>query len=45
MHPLNPASTTAMTGRLLRGRKTEDLVYQAVTAAAMIITLCSLWLF
>jgi hypothetical protein len=39
----NLASTTA--GRLFRGRKAEDLVYQAVTAAAIIITLCSVWLF
>ena len=41
----NLASHTATAGRLFRGRKVEDLVYQAVTAAAMIATLCSVWLF
>jgi hypothetical protein len=45
MQPSSPASTTATTGRLFRGRKVEDLVYQAVTAAAIIVTICSVWLF
>jgi hypothetical protein len=29
----------------MRGRKAEDLVYQAVAAAAMVATLISIWLF
>ena len=34
------ASTSGM-----RRRRTEDLVYQAVAAAAMVATLVSIWLF
>ena len=34
-----------ITTRILRGRKAEDLVYQAVAAAAMAATLVSIWLF
>jgi hypothetical protein len=30
---------------LWRGRNAEDLAYQAMTAAAMLITLLSIWLF
>jgi hypothetical protein len=39
------ASTSGKAARLLRGRKAEDLIYQAVAAAAMIATLVSIWLF
>lgn len=40
------ASTPGASRPLLRGRSSEDLVYQAMTAAAMLATLVSiLWLF
>ena len=38
-------SNSGVTARLLRGRTAEDLVYQAVAAAAMLATLASVWLF
>ena len=39
------ASNSGIAARLLRGRKAEDLAYQAVAAAAMLATLISVWLF
>jgi|GEM_PF-7045047 len=39
------ASTLAPARSFLRSRKAEDLVYQAMTAAAMLITLLSICLF
>ncbi len=39
------ASCSGAAARLLRGRRAEDLVYQATTAAAMLATLVSIWLF
>jgi hypothetical protein len=41
---MQPSPTLASTSGT-RGRKAEDLVYQAVAAAAMIATLISIWLF
>jgi hypothetical protein len=47
--PMQPspilASCSGAAARLLRGRRVEDLVYQAMTAAAMLATLVSIWLF
>jgi hypothetical protein len=42
---VQPSPNLGFPARLLRGRKAEDLVYQAVAAAAMAATLVSVWLF
>jgi hypothetical protein len=41
---MQPSSTLASTSGIRR-RKADDLVYQAVAAAAMVATLISIWLF
>ena len=48
MQPSSPVAATQASGagsRFLRGRNVEDLVYQAVTVAAILLVLGSVWLF
>jgi hypothetical protein len=42
---MQPSPNAGIKARVLRGRKAEDLIYQAVAAAAMAATLVSIWLF
>jgi hypothetical protein len=38
-------SLPALTGVFARSRRQGDLVYQIMTIAAMLVLLCSLWVF
>jgi hypothetical protein len=42
---MQPSPNSGIAARVLHGRKSEDLIYQAVAAAAMAATLVSIWLF
>ena len=48
MHTSPQTATTSLpapSGRNAHARKTEDLAYQAVTVAAIVVVLGSLWVF
>ncbi len=47
MHTPMPTASHPLPARngLLRGRPVEDVVYQVVTVAAILLVLCSLWVF
>jgi hypothetical protein len=48
MQPSPQSASTSLPeapGRMNTPRQTEDLVYQAMTVAAIVVVLCSLWRF
>jgi len=48
MQPSSISASTSLpeaTGRMSTQRQPEDLVYQAMTVAAILVVLCSLWRF